>query len=78
MKISTPGWRHVLPGGREKASTLEGEHGGRGMGDAFSAGRPDSNLNLLSGPPVIWQGRSEDVAAESQVFNSQYFAATLH
>jgi hypothetical protein len=24
MKISTPGWRHVLPGGREKASTHMG------------------------------------------------------
>jgi hypothetical protein len=64
MKISTPGWRDVLPGGREKASTLE-------------AARIRTRT-LYRVRSLLGKFDARDVAAQSQVFKSNRLAATVH
>jgi len=59
MKISTPDGATFCREDAKRPALFHGEHGGREVGDASRQSRPDSNLNFLSGPPVIWQVRSE-------------------
>ena len=78
MKIGTPGWRHVLPGGREKASTLEGSMAVAGWATHFRQAARIRTRTFYRVRPLFGKFEARDVAGLSQVFKSNRLAATLH